>query len=190
MKISTKKTKVIAFRGKEQVRCKIVINNETVEQVKSFKFLGCTLGMFEEDDIKTKIEKFNFINGTIRRTLKNKVRKETMLKFYKVMSLPTITYGSETWTINKNIKKKIQSSEMSFIRSVAGYRLADRKRNTEIREELNMPELNSIINTYRDKWKAHLMRMDRNRLPNIMYRYRPNGRRGIGRPRSRWKDQE
>ena len=79
---------------------------------------------------------------------------------------------------------------MRFIRSVAGYRLADRKRNTEIREELNMPELNSIINTYRDKWKAHLMRMDRNRLPNIMYRYRPNGRRGIGRPRSRWKDQE
>ena len=158
--------------------------------MKSFKFLGCTLGMFEEDDIKTKIEKFNFINGTIRRTLKNKVRKETMLKFYKVMSLPTITYGSETWTINKNIKKKIQSSEMRFIRSVTGYRLADRKRNTEIREELNMPELNSIINTYRDKWKAHLRRMDRNRLPNIMYRYRPNGRRGIGRPRSRWKDQE
>ena len=74
--------------------------------MKSFKILGCTLGIFEEDDIKMKIEKFNFINGTIRRTLKNKVRKETMLKFYKVMSLPTITYGSETWTINKNINRK------------------------------------------------------------------------------------
>ena len=190
MKISTKKTKVLAFRGKEQARCKIVINNEMIEQVSTFKFLGCTMSIYQEDDIAKKVEKFNFINGTIRRTLKNKVRKDTMLKFYKVMSIPTITYGSETWTINNKNKKRIQSAEMRFLRSVAGYRLTDRKRNIEIREELNVGELNEKIKTYRDKWKTHLGRMNQNRIPKAMYRYRPTGKRGLGRPRSRWKDQE
>ena len=118
------------------------------------------------------------------------VRKDTMLKFYKVMSIPTITYGSETWTVNNKNKKRIQSAEMRFLRSVAGYRLTDRKRNIEIREELNVGELNETIKTYRDKWKTHLGRMNQNRIPKAMYRYRPTGKRGLGRPRSRWKDQE
>ena len=106
------------------------------------------------------------------------------------MSIPTITYSSETWTINNKNKKRIQSAEMRFLRSVAGYRLTDRKRNIEIREELNVGELNETIKTYRDKWKTHLGRMNQNRIPKAMYRYRPTGKRGLGRPRSRWKDQE
>ena len=190
MKISINKTKVLAFRGKEPIRCKIAIENKPVEQVSSFKFLGCHMGLHNEDDIKTKTEKFNYINGTIRRTLKNKTRKETMIKFYKVMSVPAITYGSETWIINKSDKRKIQSAEMRFLRSVAGYRLTDRKRNCEIREELKVTELNETIKNYRVQWKDHLDRMNNKRIPKIAYRYRPNGKRGLGRPKSRWKDQE
>jgi type IV secretory pathway VirB4 component len=31
------------------------------------------------------------------RTLKNKTRKETRLKFYKAMAIPALMYGSEIW---------------------------------------------------------------------------------------------
>jgi hypothetical protein len=40
MRISTMKTKTIAFQGKNHMKCKIVIDNKTTEQVSSFKYLG------------------------------------------------------------------------------------------------------------------------------------------------------
>ena len=43
---------------------------------------------------------------------KNKVLKETKLKFYKVMATPTLLYGSDPWIINISERSKIQVSEI------------------------------------------------------------------------------
>jgi hypothetical protein len=40
MRISTMKTKTMAFQGKNHTRFKIVIDNKTIEQASSFKYLG------------------------------------------------------------------------------------------------------------------------------------------------------
>jgi hypothetical protein len=45
---------------------------------------------------------------------------DTQLKFYKIMAVPMLTYGSKKWTINPSDKRKIESAEMKFLRSVAG----------------------------------------------------------------------
>ena len=42
--------------------------------------------------------RFQHLCGTINRFLKGKTRPETQLKFYKVMAVPTLLYGSEIWT--------------------------------------------------------------------------------------------
>ena len=39
------------------------------------------------------------------------------------------------------------------------------------------------------KWLQHVQRMDTNRIPKQALQYRPKGRRNIGRPRKRWRDQ-
>jgi len=39
------------------------------------------------------------------------------------------------------------------------------------------------------KWLQHLQTMDTNRLPKQALQYKPKGRRNIGRPRKRWRDQ-
>ena len=38
------------------------------------------------------------------------------------------------------------------------------------------------------KW-LHVQRMDTNRLPKQALQYKPKGRRNIGRPKKRWRDQ-
>jgi uncharacterized protein (DUF1330 family) len=38
--ISVRKTKSMAFKGRDPVRTKIVIDNKSIEQVKSFNYLG------------------------------------------------------------------------------------------------------------------------------------------------------
>jgi hypothetical protein len=51
------------------------------------------------------------------RTLNKNTRKETQIKFYKAMALPTLTYGSEIWTITTKQEAKIETAEMKFLRS-------------------------------------------------------------------------
>jgi hypothetical protein len=45
--------------------------------------------------------------GTIKRTLTNKTRKDTQLKFYKVMAVPVLLYGCKNWALNRVDRRKI-----------------------------------------------------------------------------------
>jgi hypothetical protein len=54
--------------------------------------------------------------GTIKRTLINKTRKDTQLKFYKVMAVPVLLYGCENWTLNRVDRRNIETAEMKFLR--------------------------------------------------------------------------
>ena len=45
------------------------------------------------------------------------------------------------------------------------------------------------IKQYQEKWLQHVQRMDTDRLPKQALQYKPKGRRNIGRPRKRWRDQ-
>ena len=46
-----------------------------------------------------------------------------------------------------------------------------------------------LIKQYQEKWLQHIQRMDTNRIPKQALHYKPKGRRHIGRPRKRWRDQ-
>ena len=45
------------------------------------------------------------------------------------------------------------------------------------------------IKQYQEKLLQHIQRMDTNRIPKQTLQYKPKGRRHIGRPRKRWRDQ-
>jgi hypothetical protein len=84
MRISTDKTKVLALRGKDPIRIKIVINERILDQVLNFNYLDYNMGLNRDMDINVKLQRFQQICGTIKRTLARKVRKETLLKFIRL----------------------------------------------------------------------------------------------------------
>jgi hypothetical protein len=43
LEIATKNTKVFGFVGTDYLRTKIIINDETLEQVSQFTYLGCSI---------------------------------------------------------------------------------------------------------------------------------------------------
>jgi hypothetical protein len=49
-----------------------------------------------------------------------KTRKETDLKFYKIMAVPVLLYGSETWAPRKRDWNRIPAAEMKYLRTVKG----------------------------------------------------------------------
>ena len=54
--------------------------------------------------------------GAISRTLKGKTQLSTSIKFYEVMVVPVLMYDSETWSLNRSDKRKIEVAEMRLLR--------------------------------------------------------------------------
>ena len=57
-------------------RVKIVINNNIIEQVTDFKYLGYRIAE-NKSDLEDKLQTYNKINGAIRRHFGNQMNKET-----------------------------------------------------------------------------------------------------------------
>ena len=65
----------------------------------------------------------------------------------------------------------------------------DKEKDQCISEKTGAQNIVKEIKQYQKKWLQHVQRMDRNRLPRQALKYRPEGRRNIGRPKKRWRDQ-
>jgi hypothetical protein len=99
---------------------------------------------------------------------------------HNIISKPALQYGSETWELREEDKRGTETSEMRFLRSVLG---------EDIRKQLNTQRMVEEIQEYQKKWHYHVERMPPERLPWQTYSYHPIGRRNIGRPRRRWRQQ-
>jgi len=67
--------------------------------------------------------------------------------------------------------------------------ICDKEKNQCIREKRWSQNIVEEIKQYQKKWLQHVQRMDTNRIPKQALRYRSKGRRDIGRPKKRWRDQ-
>ena len=54
---------------------------------------------------------------------------------------------------------------MKFLKPIAGYTLCDKKRSSDIREQLGIFNINDILTQYKINWREHIQRIDDNRLP-------------------------
>ena len=189
LEIATKKTKVFGFVGTDHLRTKIIINDETLEEFSQFTYLGCSISYQFSNDVEFILAQFLHLIGTIKRTIFKKVRTDTILKTYNTIVLPTFLYGSENWNLAALQRRRIEAAEMNLLRPLAGYTLYDHKTNDSICRELRITGVLDKIDEYRRNWLSHLQRIPQNRIPLKSYYYRAQGRRTIGRPKKRWREQ-
>lgn len=109
MKISEKqKTKTMAFLAHifQDQKLLIMIHLQNKQNVLNIQVVTIS------KDVKEKLDKFSNICAALSRQLKNKVIKETQIKFYKTIGVLAISYGSEIWKNNKS-KAKSKRNEIS-----------------------------------------------------------------------------
>jgi len=78
---------------------------------------------------------------------------------------------------------------MKFLRHLLGITKLDKEKNRCISEKTVARNIVKEIKQYQKKWLQHVQRMDRNKIPKQALQCRPKGRRNIGRPKKRWRDQ-
>ena len=94
--------------------------------------------------------------GTISRTLKGKTQ---FIKFYKVMAVPFLMYGSENWSLNQSDKREIEAAEMRFLRPMSGYTARMEEGRSALKILTGKPTGKRALGRPRLRWEDNI-RMD------------------------------
>ena len=65
----------MAFKGKEPIRTKIVLDNQTLEQISDCRYLGSDVSFFKNEVSDNKLQKFQHICRSLSRILKKQSPK-------------------------------------------------------------------------------------------------------------------
>lgn len=191
MNISVEKSKCMTLT-REPRRCKLVVQDQAIEQVAKFKYVGMDISDHHNpvNDLRSQINKATAIAGCLRQVVwANKyMRIDSKVKIYKTCVRPIMTYGIEVREETTKTKSMLRVAEMKILRSILGKTRRDRVRNDVIRDKCQVKDVVRWGRQRKREWHEHVERMTEDRLPRIAFQSRPAGDRPPGRPPKRWKD--
>jgi hypothetical protein len=103
---------------------------------------------------------------------------------------PVLLYGSETWVLTKKGENQLLVFERKILRAICGPKIENgvyRRRYTlELDKKFNSPNALDVTKTNRLRNAGHMIRRPEDLPQKDLFRAKPNGRRNLGRPKSRW----
>ena len=168
------------------------LNEEVLEEVDSFKYLGAIVGKNGgvTEDVKSRVNEGAKVSGAMNRIWKARSLSINVKRMmYERIVVPTVLYGAETWSLNVREKKRLNVMEMKCLRNICGVTIRDRIRNEEIRRRVGVEsDLVGRVGRCVLRWFGHIERMDEGRVAKRVYESGVDGRRGRGRPNRVWMD--
>ena len=194
LKVNWTKTKVMHI-GDGQAPTAIEINNESVEVVPSFVYLGSTVT--RTGDISLEVNRRRGLGAGVMRALwkplwrHRSISRRTKMRIYNAAVLPVLTYGAESWPLSRSLARYLLGFESKALRTIEGIRWSDHITNEEVRLRTNQPSLLRLLAQGRVRWFGHALRLPACHLPRRMMAFDPASvgwRRPRGAPRTRWLD--
>jgi hypothetical protein len=115
----------------------------------------------------------------IKRYFGKSLRKEVTLRTHNIIAKPALQYDSEPWELRDEDKKRIETSQMRFLRPPLDVSLRDKITSTDIREQLGTGRMVEGIQEYQRKWHNRRESIPLGSLPWKACVYHPTGRRHI-----------
>ena len=189
LKLNVKKTKTF-YIGKEENYVPIQIDNEELERVEHFKYLGSnkTSDAYCTKDVNIRIAmgKQRMVELSTIWNDKN-IRLKLKLKLLKCLIWTVITYGAEGWTLRQTDVKKIESAEMWLYRRLLRVKWDEKRTNDSILKELKVKrELVSIVIKRKLSFFGHTIRNNKCTLMKDILQGSLESSRKQGRPRTNY----
>jgi len=118
-------------------RVKIVINDNIIEQVRYFKYLGYRISECGSD-LEDKLQTYNKINGAIRRHFGKQMNKETKLRIHNITAKPALKVGNEAWVLKKREEQRLEAAQMKVLRHIIGIAKLDKEKDQCIRQKTHL----------------------------------------------------
>ncbi|XP_076059466.1 uncharacterized protein LOC143036094 [Oratosquilla oratoria] len=167
----------------------ISIDGTPLKQVSEFKYLSF---IFTQDgrlnrESEARVLKGNSVNYQLAPLLKHpNIPIETKAKLINSIFIPTLTYQCQTWTLTKNLERKITTCEMRCLRRAVNKTRRDMIRNTTIREMVRTTPVLYYIHRQKFRWFGHLIRMAPHQLASKACNKKISGYKARRRPRKTW----
>lgn len=138
----------MALRAKCGVSSKRIVTEEVTEKVSKFKYLRYEMSiLYAQEHTNYNLKIFQYIFETIIRTQEHKIRVDTQLKFYELLSQ---MYGCETWTLRRIDERRLEAAVlMQSLRWVAGCTLRNQViTGNEEAGQINTMEAEQLAKTF------------------------------------------
>jgi len=90
------------------------------------------------------------------------------LNIYSALIKSSLLYGSETWRLTENNKRRVEATEIDALRRSSKISRKEKIRNITIRQQIGLEEtIIKEIEQNQLKWYGHVQRMVEGRLPKI-----------------------
>ena len=112
-----------------------------------------------------------------------------------LVTLPVVVlYGCETWSLTLREERRLKVFENRMLRRVFGPKIDEvtgewrKLHNGEHSGLYSLPNIVRVLKSRRMRWAGHMTRMGEGRGVHKALVGKPEGKRPLGRPRSRWED--
>ena len=188
--MNAKKTKSMVFsKKKDTPKIEIKIDGKTVEQVKSFQYLGA---LVTEDgrsvcelERRIIIAKRRFVSMSKLFT-NHDLSLPTKIRLTQCFIWSTLLYGCETWSLTPTMELKLRGCEMWIYRRIGRVSWKEKRTNQEVLKKLGLKgtKLMSMVQQRIVRFYGHVRRHDT--LQRVITEGMVEGKRGRGRKRVNW----
>nr|AOE48155.1 hypothetical protein [Eumigus monticolus] len=195
LKLNTNKTQILyqPAPGQGLRNINVTIDGVRLQEVNTFPYLGSILSSSANIDSEIQ-HRINCAGASFAR-LRSRVfdnrdlNVATKILVYNSVVVPTLLYGSETWTCYRRHLKKLEQYHQRCLRRILRVTWQDRRTNTSILEETQTTSVETVILRRQLRWTGHVIRMPNNRIPKKMfYSELTEGKRCVGGQRKRYRD--
>ena len=148
--------------------CRILIQNEQLEQVDTFPYLG---SLITEDgecttQFRTRLNRGQAIVASLQKIWKShSITTSAKIRLMKALVWPVGTYGCESWTLRKNEETRLHTSEMKGLRKILRVSWTAKKTNEwvlnkagvkrELTRHCQSKEVSILQSHHEEIWELH-----------------------------------
>ena len=195
LSVNCNKTKVLyqPAPGTNPEPPEIKVDGKVLEVVDKFPYLGSLLSQKVNVDaeIQHRIQAASAAFGKLwNRVFKDHdIRNTTKIGVYRAVVLPTLLYGSETWTVYRRHTKQLDAFHQRSLRRILSIHWSARRTNVSVLQQADLPSIEAMLTKQQLRWSGHILRMGDGRLPKqLLYGELEGYKRIPGGPKLRYKD--
>jgi hypothetical protein len=168
----------------------VEIEGETIKEVDKFVYLGQEInakGDFN-GEISRRIQLSWAAFNKFRNLFISRLPLCLKKKLFNQCILPVMTYGCQTWVLTKAQLRRLQVTQRKMERLMLGVTLLDKIRNSSIRKKTKITDVAVYCKALKWDFAWKVANSDEKWAADIL-NWKPDGKRGRGRPRPRWEDE-